>query len=135
MVATAVQCAVAGDPAQQTCVRGEQLKLSSQAPRAWSVGTVPRALAAETNGFIPAPGAFDAQSLVLRKGNLVLMEGQDYLIDKGYGTLGIAPGSRVTTGDTLSADYCFALRRIDSKVRLGDGSETTVMGKSQVTRP
>jgi arylsulfatase A-like enzyme/lysophospholipase L1-like esterase len=126
---------MAADPAQETCVRGEQLQLSAQAPKQWNQGTVPRAMAAETNGRIPPPGAFDARSLVIRKGDDVLVEGKDYLVDKDWGTLGIGPQSRVKPADTVSADYCFSLRRIDSKVRLQDGSETVIMGKSRITRP
>jgi lysophospholipase L1-like esterase len=92
-------------------------------------------LAAYTRGKVPAPDAFDAASLVVRKGDVRLVEGEDYLVDRDWGTLGVGPDSRVTAEDTVTVDYCFSLRRMDSRIRLADGREEIRRGKSHLTRP
>ncbi|MCC6368657.1 MAG: SGNH/GDSL hydrolase family protein [Bryobacterales bacterium] len=122
-------------PAERACVRGETLKLAAVAPRTWVAGAVLPELAAYTHGKVPAPGAFDAASLVVRKGDVRLVEGKDYLVDKDWGTLGLGPDSRVAAEDTVMVDYCYSLRRVDSRIRLADGREEIRMGKSRLTRP
>jgi len=122
-------------PAERACVRGEALKLAAVAPRTWVAGAVLPELAAYTHGKVPAPDAFDASSLVVRKGDLQLVQGKDYLVDKDWGTLGLGPDSSVTAEDSVTVDYCYSPRRVDSRIRLADGREEIRMGKSHLTRP
>lgn len=119
-------------PAERRCVAGEQVTLSKDAPRQWSRGTVLSALAFYTQGKVPAPDAFDAKSLVIRQGARALALGKDYLVDPGWGTLGLAPGSAVT--GTVSVDYCYSLRRVDALVRQGR-RERVIAGAPALTDP
>lgn len=122
-------------PAERRCVTGETHQLSADAPRQWSRGTVLKALAVNTGGRVPAPDAFDAASLVIRLGGEVLKEGPDYVVDKGWGTIGIAPGSRVKTTETVTIDYCYSTRRLDALVRHPDGQESVIRGQPALTDP
>ena len=69
----------------------------------------------KTRGFIDS----------LKQGSLVLkdgpdsnaqkyMEGKDYRVDERWGTFGTLPGSRISSGTKVYADYEKAMRRIDS---------------------
>ena len=122
-------------PAGRRCISSELAQLSADAPRTWVAGTKLAALAANTNGQVPAPDAFDSKSLVIRKGALRLAEGTDYLVDATWGSVGLAPGSRATTSDRVSIDYCFSLRRLDALVRDSQGRETVVKGEEALTDP
>jgi len=121
-------------PAERRCVANEMVKLSADAPRQWSRGTVLSALAYYTKGVVPAPDAFDAASLVIRHGGMTLERGRDYLVDAAWGTLGVAPGSRVKTSDTVAVDYCYSLRRVDALVR-EKGRERVIAGVPALTDP
>jgi lysophospholipase L1-like esterase len=130
----ATACAQKSAPADRRCLTNEKLKLAAEAPRSWSRGTVLPALAFYTKGVVPAPDAFDAKSLVIRHGDLLLELGRDYLVDPVWGTLGLAPGSRVTKDDTVSVDFCYALRRVDALVR-ERGQERVIPGQPALTDP
>ncbi len=121
-------------PAERVCVK-EEIVLAAEPPRTWQAGTVLKALAANTSGRVPAPGAFDVDSLVLRGNGVTLERGRDYLAEPDWGTLSVAPGSRVNPGESVTAEYCYSLRRIDALVRGADGVERVIRGTSHLTRP
>jgi len=135
LTAVLTQSAPRVAPAERRCVTGETLKLAAEAPRLWSRGTVLEALAVNTKGIVPAPDAFDAKSLVVKHGGRTLELGQDYLVDAAWGTLGLAPGSRVTINDTVSVDYCYSLRRVDTLVRERNGQQRVIAGVPEFTDP
>ena len=135
VLSTTAQTVPSVAPAGRRCVTGERVKLSPDKPRTWVAGTVLAALAANTKGIVPAPDAFDPKSLVIRSGSMVLNEGSDYLVDPAWGTIGLAPGSRVTSNDTVAADYCYSLRRLDALVGDARGRQSVIPGESALTDP
>jgi len=123
-------------PAETVSVTGERLKLSAQPPRVWAVGTkLQRLRPRGPNVGTPAPGAIDPDSIVVRHQGRVLKLGADFLADRTYGTLGLAPGSSVTALDEVAVDYRFSLRRLDSIVSTFDGRRTIREGTSHLTTP
>jgi len=124
------------EPAEIRTVRAEKIKLSPKAPQAWHSGTHLRQLCTLGPGRgTVAPGAIDAESVVVRHGDVVLELGKDYLLDKTWGALGIGPDSRVTVNDIVTVDYAYSLLRIDSLVRTADGREELRRGASELTVP
>jgi lysophospholipase L1-like esterase len=127
------------DPAEIVTVAHDNLKLSASKPDAWKTGTpLPGVLTGNPRSElkqITAEGAFDPKSLVLKRGDRVLVEGKDYLLDPKWAVLGIGPQSSVTTADTVAAGYRYSLLRLDSIVRRADGKEYVKRGKSSITTP
>ncbi len=123
-------------PAKIVEVKGEEARLSSEAPKSWSAGTKLRQLQTLAPGSgTPAPGAVVASSVVVRHGGRVLEKGKDWLLDPAWGSVGLAPGSSVTTRDAVSIDYAYSLRRLDSRVRTADGREVVRRGEDHLTVP
>jgi lysophospholipase L1-like esterase len=127
------------DPAEIVTIAREDLKLSASKPDGWKSGTpLPGVLTGNPGSElkqITEEGAFDPKSLVLRRGDRVLAEGTDYLLDPQWAVLGIGPQSSITTADTVTASYRFSLLRLDSMVRGMDGKEYVKRGKSSITTP
>ena len=123
-------------PAKIVTVRGEPTRLSPDKPHAWARGTRLRRLQTLAPGRgTPAPHAVVADSVVVRHGERVLIEGQDYLLDPVWGSLGIGPASSVTVDDAVTVDYCYSLRRIDSRVKTADGDMVLRAGEPHLTAP
>ncbi len=124
------------EPAQAVQVKDERLKLSPEKPAVWSKGTPLRQLQTLSPGRgVPANGAIDPQSVVVRSGDRVLVREKEYLADPVWGSLGIGPQPSVTSDEEVSVDYRYSLRRIDSVVRSGEGKESLVKGHSHLTTP
>ncbi len=123
-------------PADVVTVRSERLKLSAKPPRVWAEGTkLQRLRPLGPNTGVPAPNAVDPDSIVVRYNGRVLTKGADYLADKTYGTLGLAPNSKISAQDDVEVDYRFSLRRIDSIVTTVDNRRVVRVGKSHLTVP
>ncbi len=80
--------------------------------------------------------ALDPESLVVktapgREGTL-LQRGRDWEADTEWGTVGRLAGGRIGEGEPVWASYRAALRRIDSVVRLTDGTLELVRGEPQI---
>ncbi|NQT16567.1 MAG: sulfatase-like hydrolase/transferase [Planctomycetes bacterium] len=123
-------------PAELVVVEGERLKLSSKPPRAWAEGTKLRRLRPlGPDAGVPAPGAIDPESIVVRHKGRDLKLGADFLADRTYGTLGLAPNASVAAEDEVEVDYRFSLRRIDSIVLAADSRHAVREGTSDLTTP
>jgi hypothetical protein len=80
--------------------------------------------------------ALDPESLVVktapgREGTL-LQRGRDWEADTEWGTVGRLAGGRIGEGEPVWASYRAALRRIDSVVRVTDGTLELVRGEPQI---
>ncbi len=123
-------------PAEVVSVSGERLRLYGKPPRGWAAGTkLQRLRPRGPNAGVPAPGAIDPDSIVVRFQGHALQNGVDYSADKMYGTLGLTPHSSVTDQDDVEVDYRFSLRRIDAIVRAANGQRVVREGKSHLTVP
>ena len=115
------------------------IKLSKDKPNAWAAGTpLPSLLTGNPNsgvGRVTEPGALDASSVVVKKGEVLLVEGQDYLFDHEWGVFGIGPHSRVTTDDEVTVTYRYSTLRLDSVVKTAGGAEVIKTGVSDITTP
>lgn len=80
--------------------------------------------------------ALDPDSLVVKSApgtdGAVLERGRDWEADSEWGTVGRLAGGRVGEGEPVWASYRAALRRIDSVVRLTDGTLELVRGEPQI---
>lgn len=95
-------------------VVGERVRLPQEPPLRWARG-VP--LAGLMGGrTVPAPDRLLPAEVRVRAGDRELALGTDYLLDARWGTLGLAPASRLTAGETVEVDYAFSLARVDSVV-------------------
>lgn len=123
-------------PAPIRTVVGERAKLSADAPQVWAKGTKLREMQTIKPGVgTPPHHAVVAASVVVRKGDQVLVKGEDYLLDEVWGSLGVGPSGRVTPQDEVTIDYQFSLMRLDSVVRLPDGREVVREGTPHLTVP
>lgn len=123
-------------PAKIVEIKGERARLSGEAPKGYAVGTKLKHLQTRGPGVgTPAPGAVLASSVVVRHGDRVLEKGKDYLLDPVWGSVGVAPGSSVTPADEVVIDYSYSLRRLDSRIRSGDGKELVREGEHDLTVP
>lgn len=123
-------------PAPIVSVSAEPIRLSPDKPLAWAKGTRLRQLQTLGPGRgTPAHHAVVPESIVVRQGDRVLTAGRDYLVDPVWGSLGVAPGSNVTPEDSLTVDYRYSLRRIDSRITTADGATTIRAGKPHLTVP
>ena len=117
----------------------ETIKLSQDKPNSWAAGTpLPGLLTGNANsgvGRITEPGALDPTSVVVKQGDQLLIEGQDYLFDHAWGVFGIGPEPHVTTDDPVTVTYKYSLLRLDSLVRTPDGDEVIREGESDITTP
>ena len=119
--------------------RTETIKLSKDKPNSWSAGTpLPSLLTGNPDsglGRITEPGAIDPTSVVVKKGDQLLVEGKDYLFDHAWGVFGIGPEPRVTTDDTVTVTYQYSLLRLDSLVETPEGHKIIKVGESDITTP
>ena len=123
-------------PAEIVEVRGETLRLSAVPVRRWTGGTKLKQIQHLGPGVgIPANGAVDPDSIVVRHRDRVLVRGKDYLLDPVWGSLSLGPDSSVKTTDTVTVDYKFSLRRVDSVIRTANGKEIVRQGKSHLFSP
>ncbi len=125
-------------PGEIVTVTGDFLKLSATKPVGWTGTPLPTLLTGNPEsglGRITEQGALLPKTLVVKLGNRVLVEGKDYLLDPVWGTLGLAPGSSITTQDTVTASYCYAMLRLDSVVREPDEKLKILAGASNITTP
>ena len=80
--------------------------------------------------------ALDPESLVVKtapgREGTILERGRDWEADTEWGTVGRLAGGRVGEGEPVWASYRAALRRIDSVVRLTDGTLELVRGEPQI---
>ena len=80
--------------------------------------------------------ALDPDSLVVRSApgreGMILERGRDWEADSEWGTVGRLAEGRVAEGQPVWASYRAALRRIDSIVRLTDGTLELVRGEPQI---
>jgi len=124
------------DPAEIVEVRGERARLSVERPRAWAQGTKLRQIQTMGPGRgVPANGAIDPDSVVVRHGGKVLKRGEDYLLDPVWGSLGLGPKASVTHKDWVTVDYRYSLRRLDSLIQTANGEKIVRKGKSHITVP
>jgi lysophospholipase L1-like esterase len=120
-------------PADLVEVRGERLRL----PEAGKTGGVRFASLQVLNpgAGTTVPGALDAASVVVRSGAEVLHENCDYLLDHGWAIVRVGPSGRIHPGDWITVDYRYSLRRLDSRIRLADGTEIIRRGQARLTNP
>jgi lysophospholipase L1-like esterase len=120
-------------PAPILSVEKEPVKLSSDTPVGWAKGTRLKGCnAKDVNAF----GSFVPGSLELRTAaGDVLKEGEDYLVDEGWGMVGLGPKSRVTTNDTVFASYRYSLRRLDTIQVSAQGVATLKAGEPHISAP
>ena len=80
--------------------------------------------------------ALDPDSLVVRSApgreGMILERGRDWEADSEWGTVGRLAEGRIAEGQPVWASYRAALRRIDSIVRLTDGTLELVRGEPQI---
>lgn len=124
-------------PAERVAVEDERVVLSRDLPDRWVSGTQLRGLlTSPTEGRgLPAHGAVDPASVVVRLRGRVLEEACDYVLDHEWGSLGLGPDPSFAAEDEVSVDYRYSLRRLDSIVQCADGSETLRAGESHLTVP
>jgi lysophospholipase L1-like esterase len=115
------------------------IRLSKDKPNAWAAGTpLPGLLTGNPNsgvGRVTEPGALDGSSVVVKKGDMVLIEGKDYLFDHVWGVFGIGPESRVTIQDEVTVNYRYSTLRLDSLVRTQSGAQIVKHGIADITTP
>ncbi|HEX6445739.1 MAG TPA: GDSL-type esterase/lipase family protein [Streptosporangiales bacterium] len=121
------------EPAEVRAVHGEPLTLPPVAPDRWIAGVAPHGIRTGFRGQdrIPAPGALDAGSLVVRCGTRVLRRGADYLVDPVWGTI----GTTAADAEQVTVDYRYSLRRLDAIMRREDGRVVPLRGRSHLTGP
>lgn len=121
------------EPAETRSVHDEPLTLPPVVPDRWLAGVAPRGIRTSFRGQdrIPAPGAFDAGSLVVRRGTRVLRRGVDYLVDPGWGTI----GTTADDAERVTVDYRYSLLRLDAVIRCEDGRVVPIRGRSHLTSP
>ncbi len=123
-------------PAEIVTIKGERLRLSPEAPRSWGHGTKLKHLQHLRPGIgVPAHGAIDPDSVIVRFRGKVLERGKDYLLDPVWGSLGIGPNSCVTTRNFVTVDYRYSLMRLDSLVETPDGERVVRQGQSRLLAP
>jgi len=123
-------------PAPIRTVTGEQTHLSPDKPQSWAKGTKLRQMQTLGPGAgTPAHHAVVADSVVVRKGDQVLVKGEDYLLDEIWGSIGVGPSGKVTPQDEVTVDYQFSLMRIDSVIKLPNGQEIIREGTAHLTLP
>lgn len=121
-------------PARIIAFTNEPVKLSADKPAGWSKGTrLQGCNARDVNAF----GSFMPDSLQIRRsaGGELLKEGEDYLVDGGWGHVGIGPKSRVTPKDTVFASYRCSVLRMDTIQVFPDGRVTLKVGESHISAP
>ena len=126
------------EPGEVITVSNEPLVLGTRAPIGYTGTPLPSLLTGNREsglGRITEQGALVAGSLVIKKGNRVLTRGKDYLLDPVWGTLGIGPAPTVTTTETVTASYRYALLRLDSIVKMKAGAQIVRTGVSDITTP
>jgi len=131
-IATSTTLPVA--PAAIVSFTNEPVKLSADKPAGWSKGTRLKGCnARDVNAF----GSFVPSSLQLRRtaGGELLKVGEDYLVDEGWGHVGLGPKSRVTTADTVFATYRCSLLRMDTILVSPDGRVYLKKGASHISAP
>src|SRR5579875_1226944 len=118
------------EPSEIRLVKGEPLALPAVEPDRWLAGRAPRGVMTSFRGqdTIPAPGALDAESLVVRASDSRLRPGIDYRVDALWATLGAIGGPVRAT-----VDYRYSLLRIDSIVTATDGRPIVLRGRSHLT--
>ena len=120
-------------PAEIVTVTNERLRLSPVPPRSYSQGTKLKQLQHFGPGQgVPANGAIDADSVVVRHNSRVLVPGKDYLLDRVWGSLGIGPEPSISEEDQVTVDYRFSLRRVDSLVDTPETKQVVRQGKSHL---
>lgn len=121
-------------PATEVSFADEPLKLSVDKPAGWAKGTrLKGANARDVNAF----GAFIPGSLTIRRapGGELLREGEDYLVDAGWGHVGLGPSAKVTANDTVYASYRCSLSRVDTVQITADGKVTLSAGEPHISAP
>jgi lysophospholipase L1-like esterase len=139
----AVSCAQAQDThhlnPSEMVAKTDTIKLSKDKPNAWAAGTPLPGLLTGTPpsgvGRVTDPGALDPSSVVVKKGDITLVEGKDYLFDHSWGAFGIGPDSRVTAEDTVTVSYKYSLLRLDSVVKTANGQTIIKTGVGNITTP
>ena len=122
-------------PAPVLAAVDEAVKLSADKPAGYAKGTRLHACNARD---VNACGSFVPGSLEIRraKGDALLKEGNDYLVDTAWGHVGIGTNSCVTTSDTVFASYRYSLLRMDTiEVRADGGSVSLKQGEPHISAP
>ncbi len=112
----------------------EPITLSADKPAGWAKGSrLKGANARDVNAF----GAFVPGSLTIRRtlNGETLKENEDYLLDAGWGHVGIGTNSHVTTKDTVYASYSCSLSRVDTVEISGTGKVTLKTGTPHISAP
>jgi len=117
-------------------VKGEKIHLTTVPGVKWSGGTK----LGQLYSFLPrktaaAPGALRPGSVVVCKDGKAMKLGKDYAIDVKWASLWIPKGSSITSQDTLSVDYTYTVRRVDSEIIAADGKTVIRKGKGSLTVP
>jgi lysophospholipase L1-like esterase len=121
-------------PAPIQSVKDEPLKLSVDKPAGYAKGTRLRGCNARD---VNANGSFVPGSLEIRRtvGGELLKEGEDYIVDPGWGHVGLGPKSRVSAEDTVFASYRYSLRRVDTLQVAANGQVTLKAGQPHISAP
>lgn len=121
-------------PAAIVSFTNEPVKLSVDKPAGWSKGTRLKGCnARDVNAF----GSFVPGSLQLRRtaGGELLKLGEDYLVDEGWGHVGLGSKSRVAPSDTVFASYRCSLLRMDTVQISAEGRAHLKKGTSHISAP
>ena len=113
-------------------VTNESAVLTASPIKGYLGGYIPQRL----NTFgVAACGSLKPGSVRVVFQGRTLEEGKDYVADYQWSKVGIGPRPSVKPGDTVSLNYAYRLRRIDSEVLNPDGSHRLVKGKSNLNVP
>ena len=115
-------------------VTDEPIRLTAQAPSGFATGT---RLTGPDAQDINALGAFDPDSLVLRRGPGTgeVVPDSDYLVSAPHAMLGLAPDSPLAPEDTFFASYRYAFQRLDLVLVDPEGVPRYKAGMPHITTP
>ena len=122
------------DPAELVTVKDESIFLSEKKPESWHSGTP---LAGSVTYGVNGNGCYVPGSICMRRtpGGPKLIEGKDYLIAPEHATVGLAPGSKLSSKEPVLASYQYSLLRLDTVVVDAQGKAHLIKGKSHVAQP
>ena len=127
---------IKADPAETVNVKAEKAILSDHKISQWTGGTDLSQIQVFGPGKgMPAYGALQPGSVVVRSNGRQLEPDKDYVVDYSWGKIAIGPQPSVKAGDPVEVDYTYHLRRVDSLVAENDGTESLIKGKSHLNVP
>ena len=106
-------------------VEAETLSVNADRQINWFAGNIPPSLQIYGGS---AAGSLIPESLKIKVGERELMAGKDYLVDPVWSKFVLTDSAGIAAGTSVQLTYQYRLRRIDSRIRNRDGSETTLIG-------